>query len=187
MLKYNDYSDVKGKIRRLVKNGNLIPIIKGLYEDDRNVNPAYLASWIYGPSYLSFDYALALYDLIPEAVYVYTSASFGKRKRKEYKNEFGVYTYQDVPRAVFPYGVSAKIESTYSYQVASCEKALCDKLYTLPPVKNMKEFRYLLFEDLRIDEYDFWNLNFEDIEFLAPLYHSTNLNFLLHIIQRGNK
>ena len=146
----------------------------------------YLAPWISSPSYLSFDYALYIYNIIPEAVYSYTSATFNKGKRKTYKNKFGTYVYQDVPKAVYPYGVMAKIDGNYTYHIATCEKAICDKLYTISPVKNMKEFRYLLFEDLRIDEDNFWQLNLNDMMFLAPLYHSTNLKFLIRFINKIN-
>ena len=171
-----------------VKNGELIPIVRGLYEDNPNVEPSYLAPWIYSPSYLSFDYALYIYDLIPETAYVYTSATFRKRKKKTYNTAFGLYTYQDIPKNVYPYGVLGKTaDSTYSYQIAVCEKALCDKLYTINPVKNMKEFKYLLIEDLRIDEENFWSLNMEDILFLAPLYNSTHLNYLSWFVRGGRK
>ena len=68
-LKYSDYTDIIGKIRREVQAGNLIQVSRGLYETDKNADGKYLAGYIYGPSYLSFDYALAVYSLIPEAVY----------------------------------------------------------------------------------------------------------------------
>lgn len=185
--KYNNYSDTKGKISRLVQKKELIPITKGLYEDDITVNPLYLAPWICSPSYISFDYALSLYGLIPEAVYTYTSATFGKRKIKEYRNTFGFYVYRDVPKTVYPYGVLTKFDATYSYNIASCEKALCDKLYSIKPVKNQKELRYLLFEDLRIDEDVFWTMNMDDILFISPLYHSSNLDYLAKLIHKGKK
>ena len=183
MFKYKNYGDAKGKIRRLVKNGELIPIARGLYEDNKSINPAYLSPWIYGPSYLSFDYVLYLHDLIPERVHVYTSATYSKHKRKIYRNAFGTYSYRDVPKLAYPQDVSVKVEEPYSYLIATCEKALCDKLYTEKPVRNMKEFRYLLFEDLRIDQEGFWALNIEDLKELAPLYSSTNLDFLSKLIK----
>lgn len=31
-------------------------------------------------------------------------------------------------------------EDVYAYQIATPEKALCDKLYTMPPVRNKKRF-----------------------------------------------
>ena len=181
---YNNYVDAKGKIRRLIRDETLIPIGKGLYENNADVNPSYLAPWIYSPSYLSFDYVLSLYGMIPEKVCLYTSATFGKRKKKLYTNAFGSYSYQDIPHKAYPYGVKVETDGSYSYQIATCEKALCDKLYTLHPVRNIKELNYLLFEDLRIDEDVFLSLNMKDILFLCPLYHSTNLNYLSKLVQR---
>lgn len=182
--KYQDYSDPKGKIRRLVEDNKLFPIVRGLYEDDRTIAPSYLAPWICSPSYLSFDYALYLYDLIPEKVFAYTSATFGKRRRKEFRNMFGVYTYQDVPKDAYPYGIASKIDGDYSYQIATKEKALCDKLYSISPVRNIKELRYLIFDDLRIDEDDFNELDKESIICIAPLYHARNLDLLSRLVQR---
>ena len=81
----NKYSDPAGKIMRMKKNGELIQLTKGIYETDKSTPGYCLASVIYGPSYLSFDYALSVYGLIPEAVYTFTSATFSKRKAKEYE------------------------------------------------------------------------------------------------------
>jgi predicted transcriptional regulator of viral defense system len=63
-----EYSNKNTKICRDVKNGNLIKIINGLYETDSSVNGYLLAGSIYGPSYLSFEFALYYYGLIPEKV-----------------------------------------------------------------------------------------------------------------------
>ena len=114
--KFSDYTDVKGKIRREVNNGRLIPVTRGLYETDAETSGKYLAGLIYGPSYLSFDYALAVYSLIPEAVYnTYTSATFNKNKTKQYQNHFGTFTYRDIPADVYPLGVLLHEENGYSY------------------------------------------------------------------------
>ncbi len=185
-LKYKDYTDVKGKIRREVMSGRLTQIARGLYESDARTDGKYLAGVIYGPSYLSFDYALALYGMIPETVFgIYTSATFGKGKSKRYENAFGVFTYRDVPARVYNMSVEIRAESGYSYQIASPEKALCDKLYTISPVGSVKSVRALLFDDLRIDESDFAELNADDIRILAPLYKSTNLNYLVKLLDGG--
>ena len=183
---YSNYADPKGKISRDVKNGKLFPIVRGLYEAEKNTAGEKLAQFIYGPSYLSFDYALYKYDLIPEAVYTYTCATFNKRKRKMYTNQFGAFIYQDVPKEVFSFGVKYVKDGNYSYQIASPEKAICDKLYTLSPVKSIKNLKILLFEDLRTDEYDFEKLDKNEILKFAPLYKSTNLNLLAKLV-KGDK
>ena len=76
---YKDYSDAKGKIRRLVRKGDLIPIIKGIYEDNPKVDPSYLAPWIYSPSYLSFGYALYIYGTCADC-------AAAEKKKKEPSN-----------------------------------------------------------------------------------------------------
>lgn len=185
-LQFKDYTDVKGKIRREVQSGRLTQITRGLYETDARADGKYLAGAIYGPSYLSFDYVLSMCSLIPEAIFqTYTSATFRKGKAKQYDNAFGVFTYRDVPAAVYHFGVEIREENGYSYQIATPEKALCDKLYTISPVGSVKAMRALLFDDLRVDENDFWQLNLEDIKQLAPLYKSTNLKYLAKLIDGG--
>jgi len=184
---YKNYVDPNGRIARDVKNGKLFPLVKGIYETDPNAFAPRLAQFIYGPSYISFDYVLHYQGLIPEAVYhTITCATYNKNKIKKYTNKFGTFIYRDVPKNVFNLGVIAIKDGTYSYQVASAEKALCDKLYTLTPVKTIKELCQMLFEDLRIDEEKFNSLNKADILKIAPLYRSSNLNLLIKLI-KGEK
>jgi len=186
MIKNNlkEYSNKNNKICRDVKNGKLIKIINGLYETDKNVNGYLLAGSIYGPSYLSFDFALYYYGLIPEKVTTFTSATYEKKKKKIYNTFFGTYLYRDVPKLVYPLGVNLIQEGEYSYQIATKEKALCDKLYILSPLKNMTELQNLLFNDLRIDMEEFDKLSVEDIEEISNLYHSTNVTLLYKYLRK---
>ena len=184
-LNLQKYSNKNTKICREVKNGNLIKIINGLYETDPNVNGYLLAGSIYGPSYLSFDYALSYYGLIPEKVTAYTSATCNKKKKKSYDNHFGTYLYRDVPVDVYPLGINVIEEGEYAYQIAAPEKALCDKLYTLSPIKNMDELENVLFNDLRIDYDEFSKLNVIDIKNISNYYHSTNVNLLYRYMRRN--
>ena len=179
-----EYSNKNTKICREVKNGNLIKIINGLYETNPNINGYLLAGYIYGPSYLSFDFALAYYGLIPEKVTAYTSATCNKKKKKKYDNQFGTYLYRDVPLEVYPLGIKIIGEGDYTYQIAIPEKALCDKLYTLNPMKNMTEFESVLFNDLRIDSDEFNKFNIQDIKEISNSYHSTNVDLLYKYMRR---
>lgn len=180
---YSSYSNPMMKIKRQVNNGNLIPIIRGLYETDHTIPGYCLARIIYGPSYLSFEFALAWHNLIPEAVYTYTSATCLKKKKKEYKTPFGLFTYRDVPANVFAYGTKLYEDNGYGYVIASAEKAICDQLYTCQPCSNKKELRALLFEDLRIDENAFCNTDLASMKELAELYHTANHRLLISIIK----
>ena len=186
MIKENlkEYSNPNTKICREIKKGKLIKIINGLYETDSSVNGYLLAGSIYGPSYLSFDFALSYYGLIPEKVTAFTSATLNKKKKKVYNNQFGTYLYRDIPEKVYPLGIKLVEEGNYSYQIASPEKALCDKLYTLSPLKNMKELENILFNDLRIDIDEFNKLNLQDIEEISNSYNSTNVSLLYRYIRR---
>ena len=183
--KYKNYSNKNTKISRELKKGKLIKIINGLYETNPNINGYFLANSIYGPSYLSFDFALFYYGLIPEKVTTYTSATCEKKKKKEYNNQFGYYTYRDVPTIVYPLGIKIIEEDGYSFQIATPEKALCDKLYTISPVKNLEELEFLLFKDLRIDEEELKKLNVNDIEELSSSYHCNNVTMLYKYMRRS--
>ena len=71
----------------------------------------------------------------------------------------------------------------YSYQIASPEKALCDKLYSLSPVYSVRALKELLFDDLRIDEAAFFALHKDDISQFAPLYRAANLKLLAKFME----
>ena len=182
-----EYGDPAGKIIRMKREGELFQLTRGLYETDKNVSGYCLAGAIFGPSYLSFDYALSVYGLIPEAVYTFTSATFDKKKVREQENHFGRFTYRDVPSEAYPFGIMVKEENGYVYQMATPEKALCDKLYTMPPVTSQKEIERMLFEDLRIDRTEFKKLNADEILQIWDKYHCNNLKYLMKYLRRNDK
>ena len=187
MDKLRDYSDPAGRIMRMKRDGEIYQLTRGIYETDRNTPGYCLAGAIYGPSYLSFDYALSQYGLIPEAVYTYTSATFGKKKAKEYTNAFGRFTYRDVPADAYPFGITVKEENGYICQIATPEKALCDKLYIMPPVTSQRDIEKMLFDDLRIDNTEFQKLNTDDILQIGDKYHCNNLKYLMKYLRRDAK
>lgn len=180
----SDYASPANKLSRLVKDGEYIQIIRGLYVRDRSIPPYLLAGAIYGPSYLSFEYALSYHGLIPEAVYNYTSVTFAKKKKRLHKTELGTFIYRDIPESAYPHGLLWKREGDYAYLIASPEKALCDQLYKMRPVANYRELEELLFADLRIDEDVFWTLDREFINFMADKYSSRNVQRLAKYMDR---
>ncbi|MBQ6517884.1 MAG: hypothetical protein IJI14_04135 [Anaerolineaceae bacterium] len=182
----NHFSNPGAAINRLVREKKLTNVRHGLYETDAQTPGICLAMQIYGPSYLSFDFALAYYDLIPEAVTRFTSATFRKHKSKEYTTPFGIYSYRDVPDRAYPWGLVLNTQNTYPYLIASPEKAICDKLYTISPLHNRKEMTTLLFDDLRIDPTLFRKLNRQKIMELASLYQTTNHRILISCLKGNN-
>mgnify|MGYP001001366859 CR=1 FL=1 len=125
--------------------------------------------------------------MIPEAVYTFTSATYDKKKKKRYETSFGTFTYRDVPSDIYYFGVDVVREGDYSFWIASAEKALCDVLYTKGPVANQKELQSLLFDDMRIDEQEFDNLNYNDTLFMGKRYPSTNVKKLSRLIWRRKR
>lgn len=180
----NNYAKPADKLARLVQSGEYIKITKGLYETDSSVPGYLLAESIYGPSYLSFEFALSYHGLIPEAVYAFTSATFEKKKKKKYDTPVGTFTFQDVPSMVYAYGVDIVQERNYFYKIATAEKALCDQLYKMKTVANYAELKELLFENMRIEKDELRKLSLENISFLAEKYGSINVKKLSGLLRR---
>jgi len=181
--KYKEYINPLDKIKRDVDSGKLIRLTNGLYETDRTTSPHLLAAFILSPSYLSFDYALEFYGLIPERCAAITSASLNVKKNKTYINEFGRYTYSDIPKETFSEGL-LYLDDVYKVKIASKEKAICDSLYKWRVIHSVKELKRLLFEDKRIAEEEFKSCDFKEMIRLCLLYKSTNLSYLIKLIKK---
>ena len=125
--------------------------------------------------------------MIPEGInHNYTSATFSKRKRNIYKNYFDTYIYKDVPKKAFNVGFKIEEYEGATYLIATKEKALCGKLYIMPPVRSLKDIKEMLFEDLRIDEDIIYSLNKDDLKTLSSLYHSNNVSLLNKLLNKRN-
>lgn len=181
---YKEYVNPLDKIKRDVDKGKLFRLTRGLYETDSSVNPIFLAASILSPSYISFEYALSYYGFIPERVTAITSASLGVRKNKTFKNAFGRFEFSDIPLLAFSSGTTIIESGNYAARIASKEKALCDSLYKWRVVHSVKELKTLLFDDKRIDEDEFASLDFDELKRLAKLYHRTNLELLIKLIEK---
>lgn len=125
--------------------------------------------------------------MIPERVYSFTSATFEKKKAKQYETPYGIFTYRDVPSEAYPIGVHLYHENGYGFQIASPEKAICDVLYTISPLRNRAELEHLLFDDLRLDQDDFFRLNMVDLHAIAINFRTQNHKLLQTYINRKNR
>lgn len=182
-IKYKEYSNFNQKISLEVKKGNLIRIKRGLFTDNLEIDKKVIANLCYGPSYISFEYALSYYGLIPEYVSTITSACFNKKNNKTYNSFNCIFDYKSIPSKAFPFGITfLKNEEGIRYKIATKEKALCDTLYEKYPVRFIKDLKILLFEDLRISPDDFMSLDFESIKEFGPFYHSNTINTLIKYI-----
>jgi len=101
------YSYPRNKINSLLKKRIIIRVKKGLYllssEFGGVVDQNMLANLIYGPSYISLDYALSFRGLIPERVDVVTSMT--NKRNKSFKTPVGRFTYSYINENIFYKGV----------------------------------------------------------------------------------
>lgn len=179
------YVNPKAKIGRMVDEGALFPIIRGFYEDQKDTPAHYLAGCIYGPSYISFEFALAYYGLLDKKSWpAVTSAAFGKRKEKSHETMFGVFTYRDIPKKAFPKELVLHTENGYSFIMASPEKALCDELYKVSPAANLKELRARMFDEIGIGKRKINRLDPVVLYDLADLYGCRNLHLLKSFLRK---
>ena len=182
--KYKNYANPIDKIKRDTDKGILIRLTRGLFEDNNGANPCFLACSILSPSYLSFDWALSYYGLIPEKVVSITSASLNIRKNKTFVNKFGRYEYTDIPANAFSEGVIYIEDGDYIAKIATKEKAICDSLSKWRVVNSVKALKELLFIDKRINEEEFSTCDFKLMVRLASLYKKTNLDMLIKLIRK---
>ncbi len=176
------YASPKARLTRMIKSGEVIQVRRGVFLDaseKTGYSLKSLATIIYGPSYISFEYALAHYGLIPERVQAVTCAAYGKNKNRRFSTPLGDFYYYYLPAAVFPYGVVLGSENEQSYLIATPEKALCDTLYKTRGVGSSKALQALLFEDWRMEREAVLSMDRETLIFLAPLYRKQIVRLLL--------
>ena len=180
----SDYSNPSCRLGRLVDKGEYIKVVRGIYETDPRTPGHYLAQAIRNPSYISFEWALSYYGLIPEAVSTYTCATYLTHRSKRYSNHFGIYSYRDTAYRAFPFCTRMISENGYCWWIADPEKALCDELYIKPPVYSLKDMEDMLFEDLRIDEEELMKMDPQTVRELSGLYGSSNVRLFARILGR---
>lgn len=143
-----DFSDVRGKIARMLKSGEKIQLRRGLYASRPNIDPRCLAGPIYGPSYVSFETALAWHGMIPEAVTEVLSAT--TKREASFENAFGRFRYLPVPEAVYPVGIQRISDSDLPFLLASPTKALCDRIAREAGFRSMADIQRWL-EGMRVE------------------------------------
>lgn len=186
--KYKNYSNINQKISLECKKNNLVRIKRGLYTDNIEIDGPIISNVCYGPSYISFEYALSYYGLIPEYVTVYTAATYGKKNYKSYNVSKKFFEYRSIPKEVFYFGISyLSNDEGIKYKIACKEKALCDTLYSKYPVRSLKDLKVLLFDDLRIDENELLKLDFHFIKEIARCYHSNTILTLVKYLNEVEK
>ena len=180
------YASPRSKLTRLLQAEELLHIRRGLYiPAHMTYSLKTLANVIYGPSYISFEFALSHYGYIPERVVNITSATYGKNKHKRFDTPVGSFIYRSVPQAVYHMEMRRIEENGSPYLIATAEKAICDTLYQYRQVQSLKGLGALLFEDLRIDRSALKEIDPLVVLKLVPFYGKKVLRLFASLLGKG--
>lgn len=179
-----EYKNPRLKLNHLLKIKALIRVKKGIYIFGESFARApysseVLANMIYGPSYVSLEWACQYYRLIPEKVSTVTSVT--TQRSRQFHTPLGLFTYNHSPFKIFSVGITLmQLSSTQQALIATQEKALTD-LLTLRrgSFRSKKHFEATLFEDLRIEEEDVKRLNLNLLRAIYAAHPHSALKYLI--------
>ena len=184
------YKKPREHILRMVKNKELIRLKNGFYLiADRiyrgsSISIPYeqVANLLYGPSYISLEWALSFYGMIPERVYTVTSMALSKNK--EYHTPVGDFSYYRLSLNRYSIGIIQKKSADFigGFLMASPEKALADLVFKSCKNMDKDQIKQELLESKRIDRECFYQLDKALLLKIAEAYHSKSVNYLIDLI-----
>ncbi len=152
-------ADLRRQVSGWIKKGYLLQLKKGVYilgSAYRKIEPSprFIANYLVMPSYLSLEYALGYYDLIPEKVTVYSSLT--TKKTQSFTNSLGRFEYNSIKENLF-FGFTKAGSGSQAFFIASPEKTLLDFFYFRGRVRGGIEgfdsFRFQNLEILKIKRF----------------------------------
>ena len=184
-----EYANPRDKVTALLRRADIIRVKKGLYVfgDELRRRPysrELLANLIYGPSFVSLDSALSFHGLIPERVEALTSVT--TKRPKSFATPIGSFIYRQSPRGAFHLGMDRVEEGDVAFLIATPERALADKVRDDRghALSNREEAAHYLFDDLRIDEGGFRQLDPRRLEELASALRSRKVATCANLLRR---
>ena len=182
---FRDYRYPRNKISKLLSSGEIIALKSGLYvlpeSFGRELCLEQTANLLYGPSYISLDYALSRHSLIPEAVHSLTSVCLGRKK--VFETAVGRFQYNQLKPDYYSLAYQRVNSTSYPYLMATAEKAICDKLYLSAALEDAEAMESFLVDDLRIDEGALRQMDQNLIARLAEVSGRHNLKLLREIMR----
>ena len=186
------YERPRDKITALLRRGVIVRVKKGIYVFGqkyarRPFSREALANIIYGPSYVSLDYALHYHGLIPERVEAVTSVSVGRNRR--FTTPVGLFLYSTAPLKAYQIGIDQAEVDGRTFLIATPEKALCDKIYNDrgTGIRSQTEMRKYLFASLRIDPESLKRLDADVVADVGERYRSRKIRLLSNLIRSTRK
>jgi len=154
-LKLLNFKVYPYQLSEWARQGYIIKLKNGLYalaDKKMDLKNECIAFNLYQPSYVSMEWALAKYGLIPEMVYNCTSIT--AKATRVFKNEFGVFSFRNIKKELF-FGYEKINDKGQIYLMAEPEKALFDYVYlNSARINNQDDIK-----ELRLNEFTFKDLN----------------------------
>ncbi|BEH10654.1 hypothetical protein GSUET_22660 [Geobacter sulfurreducens subsp. ethanolicus] len=184
------YARPRMKISAMLAKGDIIRVKKGLYilGEPLRRRPfcrELLANLVYGPSYISLEYALHYHGLTPERVEAVTSVTCGRSRT--FATPVGTFSYRMIPLEAFRTGMDrAELDDGRSFLVAIPEKALADRIVADrgAGISTQKELHEYLLSSLRIDPAGLRELDPVRVAEVARAYRSRRVKLLADLISR---
>ena len=188
LLSQSGYKHINDKIKYMKQKGLLIALKRGLYiykspYVENIILKEIVANNLLGPSYISFDYALYYYGIIPEKVVEVTSAT--TKRAKSFNTPIGVFSYKHIDKKLYSLGLKIETTNSGNFIIASPLKALCDKVYLSRGVKinSQKDMMVFLEDDLRVDLDELKNQDIEVVKEYAKLSKSKRVTLLYKLLE----
>ena len=185
---YSQHKAARDKLKNLVRSQDLIHIKQGLYllgdKYKRPYSKEVLSGMIYGPSAISFEYALSYHGMIPERVETMTCICF--KRDKNYSTPVGAFHYKYLAKELYPVGLKFHQTDLGNFFMASKEKALCDLAY-FQKFKDERAALEFIRQDLRIEDASIKNLDMGLFFELAKIYQRASIRTLVDALVTLNR
>jgi len=185
-----DYKRPREAILRMIKNEELIRLKNGFYLISEKITHGpikiipfeQIANLLYGPSYISMEWALSFYGMIPERVHTVTSMTLGRNK--EYHTPVGDFSYSTLSSESYSLGITQKKSPDFvgSFLIASPEKALADLVFKRCKNLDKDQLKDELLESKRIDRKCFYELDKGLLQDIAKSYRARHIHYLSDIV-----
>lgn len=189
----HEYAQPRMKISGMLAKGDIVRVKKGLYILGESLRRRpfcreLLANLVYGPSYVSLEYALHYHGLTPERVETVTSVTCGRSRT--FDSPVGTFSYRMIPMEAFRTGMDqVELDDGRSFLIAIPEKALADRIVADrgAGISTQKELHEYLLADLRIDPANLRGLDPSRLMEIARHYRSRRVKLLADLITRMSK
>jgi hypothetical protein len=115
--------------------------------------------------------------MMAERSVIITSLTIGDSKT--FQTPIGLFEYRAIAREKFKVGIEYRdLEEEGGYLIASKEKAIVDLVYRTPSIRSIDKLHFFLFEEMRISEEMFRELNRGKIKELARIYKKSSVAML---------